>query len=48
MNRRIENALVNTNMGDDNVTTEMTDSLEGIVLTKEGKEPQKEIVFITN
>ncbi len=48
MNRRIENALVNTNMGDDLVTTEITDSLEGIILTKEGKEPQKEIVFITD
>ncbi|MFW9788442.1 MAG: hypothetical protein ACFFE2_12310 [Candidatus Thorarchaeota archaeon] len=35
-------------MGDDNITTEITDSLEGIVLTKEGKEPQKEIVFVTN
>ena len=35
-------------MGDDNVTTGITDSLEGIVLTKEGKEPQKEIVFVTN
>jgi len=48
MNRRIKKALVNINMGDDNVTTEITDSLEGIVLTKEGKEPQKEIVFVTN
>ncbi|KXH70723.1 MAG: hypothetical protein AM326_04045 [Candidatus Thorarchaeota archaeon SMTZ-45] len=35
-------------MGDDYVTTEITDSLEGIVLTKEGKIPQKEIVFVTN
>jgi len=40
--------LVNSNMGDDYVTTEITDSLEGIVLTKEGKIPQKEIVFVTN
>jgi len=48
MNRLIDNALVNTNMGDDNLTTEITDSLEGIVLTKEGKEAQKEIVFVTN
>jgi hypothetical protein len=48
MNRRIINALVNINMGDDNVTTEITDSLEGIVVTKEGKEPQREIVFVTN
>ena len=35
-------------MGDDYVTTEITDSLEGIVLTKEGKEPQKEVVFVTS
>ncbi len=35
-------------MGGDHATTEITDSLEGIVLTKEGKEPQKEIVFVTN
>lgn len=35
-------------MGDDYTTTEISDSLEGIVLTKEGKEPQKEIVFVTN
>jgi predicted ArsR family transcriptional regulator len=35
-------------MGDDYVTTEITDSLEGIELTKEGKEPQREIVFVTN
>lgn len=35
-------------MGDDHKTTEITDSLEGIVLTKEGKEPQKELVFVTN
>ena len=35
-------------MGDDHKTTEITDSLEGIVLTKEGKEPQREIVFVTN
>ena len=48
MNRRIVNAMVKTNMGDDYVTTEITDSLEGIVLTDEGKEPQKEIVFVTD
>ncbi len=35
-------------MGDDYTTTEISDSLEGIVLTKEGKESQKEIVFVTN
>jgi DNA-binding PadR family transcriptional regulator len=35
-------------MGGNHATTEITDSLEGIVLTKEGKEPQKEIVFVTN
>jgi DNA-binding PadR family transcriptional regulator len=35
-------------MGDDYATTEITDSLEGIVLTKEGKEPQKELVFVTS
>ncbi len=35
-------------MGDDNTTTEITDSLKGIVLTKEGKEDQKEILFVTN
>ena len=35
-------------MGDDYVATEITDSLEGIVLTKDGREPQKEIVFVTN
>ncbi len=35
-------------MGDDHKTTEITDSLEGIVLTKEGKVPQREIVFVTN
>lgn len=34
-------------MGNDNITTEITDSLKGIELTKEGKEPQKEIVFVT-
>jgi len=39
---------VNTKLGDDYVTTEITDSLEGIVLTKEGKEPQKEVVFVTS
>lgn len=40
--------MVNTNMGDDHKTTEITDSLEGIVVTKEGKESQREIVFVTN
>jgi len=35
-------------MGDDHITTEITDSLEGIVLTEEGKVPQKELVFVTN
>ncbi|MFW9927034.1 MAG: hypothetical protein ACFFDM_09720 [Candidatus Thorarchaeota archaeon] len=35
-------------MGGDDTTTEITDSLEGIVLTEEGKEPQKEIVFVTD
>jgi predicted ArsR family transcriptional regulator len=40
-------ALVNNNMGHDNITTEITDTLKGIELTKEGKEPQKEIVFVT-
>jgi predicted ArsR family transcriptional regulator len=35
-------------MGNDNITTEITDSLQGIVLTKEGKAPQKEIVFVTD
>lgn len=48
MNRLIQNALVNNNMGDDHITTEITDSLEGIVLTEEGKVPQKELVFVTN
>ena len=44
-----ENALVNNNMGNDNnITTEITDSLRGIILTKEGKAPQKEIVFVTD
>lgn len=43
-----ENTLVNSNMGNDNITTEITDSLAGIVLTKEGKAPQKEIVFVTD
>lgn len=38
-----QNALVNTEMDD-----EITDSLKGIVLTKEGKIPQKEIVFVTD
>lgn len=35
-------------MGDDNITSEITDNLEGIVITKEGKEDQKEILFVTN
>ncbi|MHA2026463.1 MAG: hypothetical protein ACW98U_11230 [Candidatus Thorarchaeota archaeon] len=35
-------------MGDDNITTEITDSLKGIVLTKEGKEDQREILFVTD
>lgn len=35
-------------MGNENITTEITDSLDGIVLTKEGKAPQKEIVFVTD
>jgi hypothetical protein len=36
-------------MGDDtNFTTEITDSLKGIVLTDEGKKEQKEIVFVTD
>ncbi|MFW9974092.1 MAG: hypothetical protein ACFFDQ_02340 [Candidatus Thorarchaeota archaeon] len=35
-------------MSDDYTTTEISDSLEGIVLTKEGKESQREIVFVTN
>ncbi|MFW9870818.1 MAG: hypothetical protein ACFFFO_07665 [Candidatus Thorarchaeota archaeon] len=35
-------------MGDDDITTEITDSLEGIVLTEEGEQPQKEIVFVTD
>lgn len=39
---------MNTYMGDDNITAEITDNLEGIVLTKEGKEDQKEILFVTN
>ena len=40
---------MNTNMGHGfEKTTEITDSLEGIVLTKKGKEPQRELVFITN
>ncbi len=42
-----ENALVNTKMGKDNIDN-ITDSLDGIVLTKEGKAPQKEIVFVTD
>jgi len=40
--------LVNTNMGDDHKATEITDSLEGIVLTEEGRVPQRELVFVTN
>jgi len=43
----IRNALVNTTMGNP-TTSEITDSLKGIVLTKEGKAPQKEIVFVTD
>ena len=35
-------------MGGDLTTTEITDSLEGIVLTEKGKESQREIVFVTN
>jgi len=35
-------------MGNDDITAEITDSLAGIVLTKEGKTPQKEIVFVTD
>ncbi len=35
-------------MGDDSTTTEITDSLQGIVLTKEGKENQREILFVTD
>ncbi|TET11829.1 MAG: hypothetical protein E3J86_01825 [Candidatus Thorarchaeota archaeon] len=35
-------------MGDDNITAEITDNLEGIVLTKESKKDQKEILFVTN
>ena len=35
-------------MGDDNITTKITDNLKGIVLTKEGKENQREIVFVTD
>ena len=35
-------------MGHDNMTTEITDTLKGIELTREGKEPQKEIVFVTD
>jgi DNA-binding PadR family transcriptional regulator len=35
-------------MGDDNITTKITDSLKGIVLTEEGKEDQREIVFVTD
>jgi len=34
-------------MGQD-FTTEITDTLKGIELTKEGKQPQKEIVFVTD
>ncbi len=42
-----ENALVKTKMGKDNIDN-VTDKLEGIVLTKDGKAPQKEIVFVTD
>lgn len=35
-------------MGNDNTTTEITDTLKGIELSKEGKEKQKEIVFVTD
>jgi len=35
-------------MGHDNITTEITDTLKGIELTKEGKEPQREIIFVTD
>ena len=35
-------------MGTKKLVTEITDSLEGIVLTDEGKAPQKEIVFVTD
>ncbi len=35
-------------MGNDNITTEITDSLKGIELTEAGKAPQKEIVFVTD
>ncbi len=34
-------------MGNDSITTEITDTLKGIELTEEGKKPQKEIVFVT-
>ncbi|MCK4567068.1 MAG: hypothetical protein KAU48_07140, partial [Candidatus Thorarchaeota archaeon] len=34
-------------MGKD-IIDNVTDKLEGIVLTKEGKAPQKEIVFVTD
>lgn len=43
-----ENALVNTKMGKNIIIDNITDSLDGIVLTKEGKAPQKEIVFVTD
>jgi hypothetical protein len=33
-------------LGDNLTTSDITDALEGIKLTKEGKEPMKEIVFI--
>lgn len=39
---------MNSNMGNDNTTTEITDRLKGIILTKEGKAPEKEIVFVTD
>ena len=41
--------MVKNDMGDDiSFSMEETDSLKGIKLTKEGKEPQKEIVFVTD
>lgn len=40
-------ALVNTKMGKDNIDNN-TDKLKDIVLTKEGKAEQKEIVFVTD
>ncbi len=35
-------------MGDDNITSENTDSLKGIELTDEGKKDQREILFVTD